>query len=266
MYHGLNNDFLYSAYQILSTFQDDVGKDKTIAATTFFVLNKDRKICLVTNRHMVDLNYQPRSSKYIKFRLKRIIIRGKRQDRESGLPVHNQQLQINHADIRFSSIYQNDVACIIAPQIVSASDSPDTTIDFLIPHDIIATRADIDTQISICDFVAFPGFPDWYDKREARPILRTGTISSDPRSDYSSSEEYQGECTAYEAFSYGGSSGSPIFAVQKGPKPGAGISFPGFRELKMIGINAGHLPTAIGTHSGISYMYKSSAILDIIDQ
>src|SRR5262249_17785191 len=98
-----------------------------------------------------------------------------------------------------------------------------------------------------------------------RPILRTGTISSDPRCDYSFSGRYDGECLAYEAFSFGGSSGSPVFAVQKRPRPGDGITFPGYRELLFIGINAGHLPTGSGQHSGISLLYKSFAILDIID-
>lgn len=266
MYHGLNNSFLYSAYRISCIFEDDIGKKKTVTGTAFFIVNGCGKMCLVTNRHLVDLNYKAKSSKYIKFALKQIVIRGKAKDRESGLPLDDQVLQINHDAIRFSDVYENDIACVIEPQGTILTDSLNATIDYHIPHNIIATKEDIETKISICDFVSFPGFPDWYDKRGARPIIRTGTISSDPRFDYSSSEEYQGECIAYEAFSYGGSSGSPIFAVQKGPKPGSGISFPGFRELKMIGINAGHLPAAMGTHSGISYMYKSSAILNIVDE
>ena len=113
--------------------------------------------------------------------------------------------------------------------------------------------------------MAFPGYPPWYDRLSSRPILRTGTISSDPRFDYSHSGSYDGECIAYEAFSFGGSSGSPVFTLQKGPRPGEGISFPGFRDVMMIGINAGHLKGDHDTHSGISYLYKSSAILDIID-
>ena len=32
----------------------------------------------------------------------------------------------------------------------------------------------------------------------------------------------------------------------------------------MIGINAGHLPAASGEHSGISYLYKSYIILDVL--
>jgi hypothetical protein len=132
---------------------------------------------------------------------------------------------------------------------------------------LFASAEDFQTKLSVCDFVAFPGFPPWYDKRDQRAILRTGTIASDPRYNYSRSEAEDGACLAYEAFSYGGSSGSPVFAIQKGPKPGAGISFPGFREEMMIGINAGHLNLDVDKkqHSGISYLYKSFAIADVID-
>ena len=137
---------------------------------------------------------------------------------------------------------------------------------FFVPINLLATAKDYESQFSVCDFVAFPGFPEWYDKLQQRPILRSGTIASDPRYDYSFVPEYKGECVAYEAFSYGGSSGSPVFAVEKGPKPGPGISFPGFRELKLLGINAGHLNVGSSNpqHSGISYLYKSSAILGSI--
>jgi hypothetical protein len=70
---------------------------------------------------------------------------------------------------------------------------------------------------------------------------------------------------AYEAFSFGGSSGSPVFATQRGIKPGAGMRFDAYRESRLIGINAGHLAAAYGQHSGISYFYKASAILELTD-
>ena len=94
-----------------------------------------------------------------------------------------------------------------------------------------------------------------------------GTIASDPRLNYSC---YPGEPIAsriaYEGFSTGGASGSPVFAIQRGFLTGDGISAPAdfYREVKLIGINAGHFKDQDG-HSGISYLYKSSAIHDIID-
>ena len=69
-----------------------------------------------------------------------------------------------------------------------------------------------------------------------------------------------------EGFSTGGTSGSPVFAVQRGFKVGGILTaVEGFYcEVKVISINAGHFYD-LHRHSGISYLYKSSAILDIID-
>ena len=69
MFHGLSNDFLYSAFKIESTFIDDIASQKTISGTTFFVKNKEGQICLITNRHVFDLNYQRTDQKYIRFEI-----------------------------------------------------------------------------------------------------------------------------------------------------------------------------------------------------
>ena len=94
-----------------------------------------------------------------------------------------------------------------------------------------------------------------------------GTIASDPRMSYSYITGAPiSSRIAYEGFSTAGSSGSPVFAVQRGFRTGGGISAPSdfFREVKLIGINAGHFEDQIG-HSGISFLYKSSVIHDIIN-
>ncbi len=135
------------------------------------------------------------------------------------------------------------------------------------PRQFLASRDKIHEELSVCDFVAFPGYPPWYDKLNNLPILRTGSIASDPRYAYSWTGDDEGDCVAYEAFSYGGSSGSPVFAVQKGFKVGNGLSGGNYRELMLVGINAGHLDT-LGPqkhHSGISYFYKSAIILELLE-
>ena len=265
MIHGLDNRFLYAAYRLSSTFADAAGNNITCTGTGFWVKTGDDKLVLVTNRHILDIEFA--NPKYAGFTLQKLHVSGKSKDPSSGLPDIDQECLVilDKGRIRYSKIHENDVACLVDPPVIKIGDSNRMYIEYPINLDLVATTFDFESEFSVCDFVAFPGFPEWHDKRQRRPILRTGTISSDPRYDYSWSSTYMGECVAYEAFSYGGSSGSPVFAVQKGPRPGRGISFPGFRELKLIGINAGHLPTAGNGHSGISYMYKSSAILDIIE-
>ena len=217
----------------------------------------------MTNRHVLDVSYAEPNLTGLE--LRRLIVAGKGKEATTGLPNLDLRFEIVNPSVKFSGTKENDIACVINPVVLNLNGNDSPTISFNLDHELIATRNDLEHDISICDFVAFPGFHKWHDERQRRPILRTGTVSSDPRYDYSWNDDYQGECIAYEAFSYGGSSGSPVFAVQKGPRPGAGISFPGFREIRMIGINAGHMLAEDGSHSGISFMYKSSAILDIID-
>lgn len=269
MNHGLNNTFLYTACKLTSTFECKVtGKTIPGIGTAFFVTNKIGQVCLVTNRHNVDINYNKPSPKYKTFVLTRLIIDNRQYDPEAGLPTKIIELEIeNYNELCFSETYKNDIACIVGVKITG---SESKEIAFHIDYDIIADNEKINSKLSICDFVAYPGFPEWYDKLNNNPILRTGTIASDPRFNYSNETETIGECIAFEAFSFRGSSGSPVFAIQRGfPTSGeiqAGESF--YRPVMLIGINAAHLfvDGPDKQHAGISLMYKSSAILDIIDK
>ena len=137
-------------------------------------------------------------------------------------------------------------------------------------------------NLGVYDYVAVPGFHPGYDTTTNRPIFRGGNISSDPRyghsiriKDDSSVEgfedKYYKNLVLYETFAYPGSSGSPVFAIQKGIKPGEGISFPAYRPARLIGIQsmmkyANPVKEGeVGIHSGLSYFFKSSAILEILD-
>lgn len=268
MNHGLNNTFLYTACKLTSTFQcRDTGKILTGVGTAFFVTNKNGEVCLVTNRHNIDRDYKEPTGKYRTFGLVQLIIDNRQNNPETGLPTKIIELNIRNIDqFRYSDIYENDIACLVGIQL----NGEQQEIAFHINYDLIADTDKINKKLSVCDFVAYPGFPDWYDKLNNNPILRTGTIASDPRFNYSNRQESIGECIAYEAFSFGGSSGSPIFAIQKGFPVGgaiqAGENF--YRPIMLIGINAGHLLVDgfDRQHAGISLMYKSSSILQIIDK
>jgi len=110
------------------------------------------------------------------------------------------------------------------------------------------------------DLICYSGFPNQHDKLGGRPIIRSGHIASDPQYDYSWDDRYRGKCIAYEGFSSEGASGSPIFAPPRGMH---GIL--NSRHGYLVGVNAGHIPNTTG-HSGISYFYKSTVILEIIER
>jgi hypothetical protein len=139
---------------------------------------------------------------------------------------------------------------------------PATYIDF----DLLADANQL-SKLDICDMVALPGYPDFYDRNGDRPIVRIGTIASDPNSDYCDLNMNPARRIAYEAFSSAGSSGSPVIALAKGLKTGSGLSGGYFRDICVIGVNAGHLRGRDGmdsSHAGISYCFKSTCIVDAI--
>jgi hypothetical protein len=267
MNHGLNNALLYTALKTDISFIDVYGKQKDIIATSFIVKNRADEFCLITNRHVLDYPYKFPKNKGCKIENMTLTIKKISEDKyfpDVEIRCNIQNLE----DIVYSSNYFNDAACIKKIKAINqSSQKPITDFDFFIPYKLIANEDFINSQLTICDFVAFPGYPPWYDKYNNSPILRTGTISSDPRYDYSLDSFFTGNKIAYEAFSFGGSSGSPIFAIQKGISLGLGLIGDEYREAKLIGINGGHLKdeNTYRGHSGISYFFKSSIILDLID-
>ena len=268
MHHALSNDVLYAASKIQVEFIDDLNALKIVGGTAFFVMNKKKELCLITNRHVIDLNYKQQTSKYKNYKISKVIVNNKIHDNNNHLPSKSCDLIIiNFDDFEPSEKYENDVACLRNIKAIDIN-GIEPIISYWLDYTLLANRQIINEKLTICDFVAFPGFPEWYDKKNNSPILRTGTIASDPRFNYSNSGNEEGEIIAFEAFSYGGSSGSPVFAIQKGTFNSLSNNDKNYRQVMLVGINAGHLPLSNDkySHSGISFFYKSSVILDLIDK
>jgi hypothetical protein len=267
MFYGINNDVLHSACRLEVVFKDDLGKELKGSGTAFFVNLNNGDICLITNRHVVDKNYNQSTSKYKDFKLSRLIIKKKNKDPITGLPTIDIKLRV--LDIEgfiFPSNEENDIVCLKNFHVIHTVSSTVPRIDYAVPVDLIASKEKLTETLTISDFVVFPGFPEWFDKRNDLPVMRVGTVASDPRFDYSYSGSNEGDRLAYEAFSFDGSSGSPVFAVPKGIRTGRGIDGGGFRDGMLIGINAGHLQVSGSqSHSGISYLIKSNVILELLD-
>jgi len=261
MIHGLDNRHLYAAYKLKCAF-DDGGNEKNICGTGFWIQIKPGSHRLITNRHLLDPGYNEPGKRG--WQLKKIICSGKSPDSQFDIPNTDHAWILEDPEIKYSATTQNDIACINPSSYTILDGSTTAKLEYFLDINMLATKEEFELDIKVCDFVAYPGFPEWHDKLESRPIMRTGTIASDPRANYSTSSSYLGECIAYEAFSSGGGSGSPVFAIQKGLPSEGNINFP-FRPVKLIGINAGHINGGFAKQSGISYMYKSSAILDLLN-
>lgn len=247
MFHEPSKEFLYSAYKIYAEHTDGV---KTInCSATGFILEIGSGVpWIITNRHVIDLDYKNSTLKYKDFKLSKFSITGRKSDdTEYILQLHENATVFFHQDV------ENDIVIIRA--LVYSTENP--SFHWYFGMEQLADE-EIFTSINVFDLICYSGFPNTHDKLANRPILRSGHIASDPKFNYSWDNIYRGQCIAYEGFSSEGASGSPVFAVPKGLR-----NIPNSRQGYLIGVNAGHISGQIG-HSGISYFYKSTVIMEII--
>jgi len=253
MYAPPPRQLLYLAYKLEIEFVDSTGTSKLGTGTAFLLTAGDRLI-LVTNRHVVDLDYGAPDSRYKDFRLVKIVLHGRSAD-DSRYSV---ELDPSQAFF-FHEAKENDVACLINFRTTKLPHD-----NFQLHHhnviDGLATADEFITTIWPGDQVFFSGYPALHDKLDQRPILRAGIIASDPKYNYSTSGKYEGERVAYEVMSTPGASGSPVYAPARGID---GIHEYVRRDI-IVGINAGHIGAEFGAHSGMSYFIKSTAIRDIL--
>nr|GFC33147.1 hypothetical protein [Tanacetum cinerariifolium] len=249
MFHEPPKNFLYLAYKIYIEHSD--GDKIKNGTATGFVLDIGNGIpYIVTNRHIVDIDYKQPTAKYKNFTISKFIITGRNPDDTE----YSIELQWN-SKIYFHDDIENDIV-LIMPVVSSAEDA------ILHWHFSIEHLADeeIFSKMEPLDLICYTGFPSTHDKFSNRPILRSGHIASDPRYNYSWNSDYQGQCVAYEGFSSAGASGSPIFAPSRGMR-----YIPNSRNGYLIGVNAGHIPSQDYGHSGVSYFYKSTVIHEIVE-
>ncbi|MEJ8841499.1 trypsin-like peptidase domain-containing protein [Lacibacter sp. H375] len=249
MFHEPSIHFLYSSYKIQVEHTDGY-KVKTGTATAFLLEIGKNFPWIITNRHVVDLDYNQPTAQYKDFKLSKFQITGRKPDDSE----YTYQLY-EKADIYYHDDYENDVAIIKAH--VDLVEGQSFHWHFGMEH---LADEEIFKQIQPFDLICYSGFPDSHDKLANRPILRSGHIASDPKFHYSWNKKFQGQCVAYEGFSSPGASGSPVFAPPRGLR-----NIPNSRHGYLIGVNAGHIPENYG-HSGISYFYKSTVIKEIIEK
>jgi hypothetical protein len=229
---SLPKDILYSAYRFSADHLAPNGEPKHIFGTCFYV-RAGAETFLVTNKHNFDLSHSHR--KYIGYRISGMTIVGSfgigqyaecdfaEQTVYFALPANNEEdiVAFNLTDIPFR--FKRKRKPGEDPKTVTTSLSP-----LAIDIDMLATEQDL-RELNPGDGIAFPSYPELFDINGIRPVMRTGTIASDPENDYQSRQQEPGRRIAYEAQSTQGSSGSPVFAITEAS------------QLVLIGINSGHL-------------------------
>ena len=257
MFSDLPSNFLYTAYKLVIEFSDNLGKSHFTQGTAFVIaISSDADdFIIVTNRHMVDPNYNAPAASYKNFNLKSIIATGRRNDDSLYRFSIDPKTSVYH-----SQDVLNDVAIFVKPLCKVIENMPTFELFYHFGLADIADKNFFHSELFPFDVVAFAGFPQEHDQLAERPLIRGGRIASDPKFDFSIGGKAAGQCVAYEAFAYGGSSGSPLYA------PARGFSnSPNARVGRLIGINAGYLQN--GTqHIGLSYFYRSTIILEILKE
>jgi len=251
----------------------------------------DPRLALVTNRHLVDIPWvEPvREGTTLesvdlemwsndKFRLKMTIN-----------DVHPLFHQDNSIDVSVLPIGPSFDTTTTTAAIYDAIDKliPDpNAVGILFKHamswDYLLRCETLWPDLKPGEFVAFPGYPKWFDKLETRPVFRSGMIASDPQREYRQREGLTtnrdgNQQVLFDAFSTSGNSGSPVFVAQHGIPPihlqmtqTQTVKFKTmpYRQSFLIGINAGHFNDTDSErpndHAGLSRMHKLSAIMEIL--
>jgi hypothetical protein len=250
MFHEPPKDFLYVSYKTEVDHLDNHGTLKSGIATAF-ILEINGIPWIVTNRHVIDLDYRQQTARYKNFALNNFLLTGRRPDDSTYIfRLHKDAKYYFHED------EENDVVLIEARGELEGAEAFHW--HFGMEH---LANVEVFKTIQPFDLICYSGFPSQYDKFGDRPIIRSGRIASDPRYNYSWNKNSYGQCVAYEGFSSEGASGSPIFAPPRGME-----HIQNSRHGYLIGVNAGHVHDASISHSGISYFYKSTVIFEIIEK
>lgn len=245
--------------RIKVTFEREDGNPVLISGTAFWMIDTFSRPALVTNRHNVDPEMKLKGRG---FRLARLEVMMRGVDRAPHFcEVDDAANSVVRLDGRF------DCAVIVEPS-VHQPRLPVQTIGFKSEH--VADHAHFN-RLSIADSSLFIGYPGsngsaWWDQSSELPIARGATLGSIPSEDFKNAQLSADDVGLVSGLSFSGSSGSPVFNVQKGISPGGDLEDPSHVPMKLIGIMSGHwqddseLPSML-RHTGLSYYTRSTAIV-----
>lgn len=297
---GFGAQQLYSACRIEAThyFPADGTVCTPVEGTGFLVQfpTGDGRLALVTNRHIAEsafLNEEDKGSVIKSAKVQWWQTRHLRCEHVINDPVplyHSDPLidiaviPLNYSaeePLEATGEYYGDVDKF------KANNRETITLEHAVRWEDLLQSEALWPQLEPGEFVVFPGYPEWHDKLQIRPVMRSGLIASDPQTDYRSEP---GEPTRFDnshqvlfdAFSTKGNSGSPVYVAQRSIPPTPVVVptddgntavqghflFPNHHPSFLIGINATHYnATGIprpNEHAGLSRFHKVSAIMDIL--
>ena len=259
MYHPIPRIWLLATNKIEVEFRN--AHDHKTGHGSGFWVRSGEDLAFATNRHVVDIEY--RDSKYLGhgYVLSSMQILSFDSGGRSGRQQVNRAVIATHEDPNI------DIALL---KVLDVS-NPDRISVVPANIDVIADTGFLQTELEWGAQVSFSSFQPWRDTHSERPILRTGILSSDPAYPFVSAKTKRDRVHLLEAFSFAGSSGSPVIANAKGIETGPELTGGGFRPARIIGMMTGHLPNEESetgvpyrTHTGLSFCHRSDLLLSML--
>ncbi|WP_334051541.1 serine protease [Burkholderia cepacia] len=248
-------DLIYAACQIGVQLESPKGQVHDVGTGTGFVVtDNEGRPWVVTNRHVLDPDFRQPAAKYLGYKLCSIALFGRRDDGS----VFDYVIDPAKGRMLVHENTENDVI-IFEPWVISTNGDVLNQLGRYFTLEQLADEAYFRDELYPTDVVCTSGYPDPHDKLSRRPVMRTGAIASDPRYSYTWDKTDRGDVVAYDGFSLPGASGSPVFALGRG----AAHLDKDSRGGRVVGVNAGH-KNGMGGHTGISWFYKSTVILEIL--
>lgn len=267
---GITNAMLYASVRLEINLYYPNSQNAPSAQASGFLYHDDasQRILLITCRHCVDDTYPNPDSRGRRIETVRMWAHQAPIGDMYAVPGEPYYSDLDPSCFLFPADRSLDLA--VYPLHGTSRSGGSGGALYYIQTGLLASADDVALRLAVGDHLMFPGFPEWFDKNGLRPVMRTGTIVSDPRSDYryGDGEPRPGdgiEQIAYEAFSRSGDSGSPVFAVGKISYDENNLAEPVHRSLQMIGVNAGHFESG-GQHSGVSRLQKSTALTALMEE
>lgn len=273
---AIDERHLYAALRLsVHTYERDGSDSKTVGSGTGFVVSRSpisRKMrvtdndagYLVTNRHVFDPDYAGFTGR----KLDKVTVSGFVQPTLKGKIVAANakpvEFTIRSPQPSFPTGAGNaDIAVID----LEAADIPGGCPELTELSNLrLASANDFNNGgLHVGAQVLIPGYPSIDQATAARPILVSGTVASDPREAAEIGSQSFSGCVLCHSFSWGGMSGSPVFAfLPKYPLSWGDVEHGHTGELALVGVNRGHLKIGGTAEGTLTYFVKSSLLAPLL--
>lgn len=258
----VGREHLYSAASICVRFFNRAdGSNLKSRYGTAFMVERGKDRYFVTNRHLLDYNYNPREASDVIYSaaIASVAIRGYTPQTFGTEPwTYSQETP----RVIFHPEDSTDLAVIAVP------DEPPTSSDsWKIPNvdcgmrwipinfglDWLASGPDLQL-LTPGDQIFIAGYPSHEGVQSERPLIVSGIVASDPQYPAMFGPTRLRDAVFCHSFSWGGMSGAPVFGFSAE-----------MEKVRIVGINGGHIESNDVSGGVISHFVRSSALIELLE-